>query len=222
MRFPLSLKRSRTQKGVEAIEFGLLFLFLLPPFIWMFMNGMNFLRFNKTTDVSRSAALLTVKGLDFTLPGNQDIISRVASGLDLQNSSTQSANGVTTGSGLLIISTVQYIGPTTCASCTNLNKYVFLDQVYVGNKTLAINGATVASALGSPNSSLWSSTTGVVSSTQTNTGAQVPSTSTGGLPTGMADGQIAYVIECFFKPQGTDAFGTGAFDSAGVYNRVIM
>ena len=92
MRFPSSLHRRRFQNGIEAIEFSLLFVFLLPPFVWMFINGMNFLRFNKATDVSRSAALLFVKGIDFTLPGNQAIIARVASGLDLQSSSTTSAS----------------------------------------------------------------------------------------------------------------------------------
>ena len=220
MRFPISFRRRASQHGIEAIEFGLLFVFLLPPFVWMFQNGMNFLRFNKSTDVARSASLLFVKGLDFTLPGNQDIISRVASGLDLQTSSTATANGVTTGSGLLVFSVVQYVGLTTCANCTNRGKYVFLDRIYVGNKTLAISGTTVASALGSPSNTDWSSTTGVVSNTQTDAGAQVLSGSTGNLPVSMGDGQIAYVVECFFKTQ--NGFGTGGFDSNGVYTRVIM
>jgi hypothetical protein len=186
----------------------------------MFNNGMNFLRFNKATDVSRSAALMYVKGMDFTLPGNQDIIARVASGLDLQVSGSTTANGVSSGSGLIVFSTVQYIGPNTCSSCANLNKYVFLDRIYVGNTSLSISGNTVASALGNPNSGIWSSTTGVVSSTQTNTGAQVASSFSSIWSSTIGDGQIAYVIECFFKPQG--GFGTGSFDSNGVYTRVIM
>ncbi len=186
----------------------------------MFINGMNFLRFNKATDVSRSAALLFVKGIDFTLPGNQAIIARVASGLDLESSSTTSAGGISAGSGLIVFSIVQYIGPNTCSGCTNLNKYVFLERIYVGNTSLAISGTTVSSALGSPNNSVWSATTGAVSSTQTNPGAQVPIGSASALPAAMGDGQIAYVVECFFKPQ--TGFGTGGFDSNGVYSRVIM
>ena len=97
MRLPISFRRRKCQKGLEAIEFGLLFVFLLPPFVWMFQNGMNFLRFNKATDVSRSAALLFIKGIDFALPGNQSIIARVASGLDLQGSSTASASATSPG-----------------------------------------------------------------------------------------------------------------------------
>jgi hypothetical protein len=220
MRLPLSLRRRVSQRGIEAIEFGLLFALLLPPFVWMFISGMNFLLFNKATDVARSASLLFVKGIDFTLPGNQKIIARVASGLDLADSATTTANGGTTGSGLIVFSIVQFVGPNTCNNCTNLNKFVFLERIYVGNKTLAIAGTTVASALGSPNGSVWSTSTGVVSSTQTNAGAQVPSGSTGALPASMGDGQIAYVIETFFKPQG--GFGSGSFDSNGVYTRVIM
>ena len=220
MNFPISLRRRKNQTGLEAIEFGLLFVFLLPPFMWMFVNGMNFLRFNKTTDVSRSAALLFIKGVDFTLPGNQDIIARVASGLNLIDSETITANGGTTGNGLIILSIVQYIGTTTCTSCTNLNKYVFLERIYVGNKTLAIGGTTVASALGDPSTANWSTTTGAVTGTQTSAGAQLASGGASALPTPMGDSQIAYVVECFFTPQ--NGFGDGAFDSNGVYNRVIM
>jgi hypothetical protein len=220
MRFPISSRRRKSQHGIEAIEFGLLFVFLLPPFVWMFTNGMNFLRFNKSTDVSRSAALMYVKGLNFSFPGTQNIIARVASGLDLQVSASTTANGVGTGSGLIVFSTVQYIGPNTCNGCANLNKYVFLNRVYVGNTSLSISGSTVASALGNPNSSVWNSTTGAVSSSQTNTGAQVAPSFSSVWSTPVGDGQIAYVIECFFKPQG--GFGTGSFDSNGVYTRVIM
>ena len=186
----------------------------------MFTNGMNFLRFNKSTDVSRSAALMYVKGLDFTFPGTQDIIARVASGLDLQISASTSANGVSSGSGLIVFSTVQYIGPNTCTGCANINKYVFLNRVYVGNTSLSISGTTVASALGNPISGIWNSTTGAVTSNQTNTGAQVASGFSSIWSSNIGDGQIAYVIECFFKPQG--GFGTGSFDSNGVYTRVIM
>jgi len=220
MKFPISLRRKKGQNGLEAIEFGLLFLFLIPPFMWMFINGMNFLRFNKATDVSRSAALLYIKGVDFTLPGNQDIIARVATGLNLIDSESTTAQGGTSGNGLIILSTIQYIGPNTCASCVNLNKYVFIQRIYVGNKNLQLTGTTVASALGNPASGLWNTTTGAVTNTQTDTGAQVASSATGALPTAMGDGQVAYVVETFFTPQ--NGFGNGAFDSTGVYNRVIM
>ena len=220
MRFPISSRRRQSQHGIEAIEFGLLFVFLLPPFMWMFVNGMNFLRFNKSTDVSRSASLMYVKGLDFTYPGTQNIISRVASGLDLQVSASTTASGISAGSGLIIFSTVQYMGPNTCTACANLNKYVFLNRVYVGNTSLSISGTTVASALGNPSNTVWSSTTGAVSNIQTDTGAQVAASFSSIWSSTIGDGQIAYVTECFFKPQG--GFGNGSFDSNGVYSRVIM
>jgi len=161
-----------------------------------------------------------VKGMDFTIPGTQDIIARVASGLNLVDAETISANGVTTGNGLIVFSTVQYIGPNTCNSCANLNKYVFLSRIYVGNKTLAIGGTTVSSRLGSPDSSLWSTSTGTVTQVQTNTGAQVDPSFASIWPSNIGDGNIAYVIEVFFTPQG--GFGNGVFDSNGVYTRVVM
>src|SRR5579863_6943918 len=77
-------RRRRRQKGVEAIEFALFFSLMLPPFIWMFVTGMNFIRFNKANDVARAAALMYVKGQDMTVLGTQEILARVAQGLDLE------------------------------------------------------------------------------------------------------------------------------------------
>jgi hypothetical protein len=219
---PVSARRKRGQRGIEAIEFGLFAVMMLPPFVWMFINGMNFIRFNKANDVARAAALMYIKGQDMTVLGSQEILARVAEGLNLQvddgatppNQVLSNANG----SGLVILSQVQYVGPNTCTSCTNLNKYVFLQRIYAGNTGLQIDGAAVQSALGNPATALWNATTGAVSSAHTDAGAQLAASFAGLWSTPVGDGQIVYVVECYFS----GSFGSGSFNGNGIYTRVFM
>jgi hypothetical protein len=219
---PVSPRRRRNQKGVEAIEFALFFGLMVPGFIWMFINGMNFIRFNKANDVARAAALMYVKGQDMTVLGTQEILARVGKGLDLEvDNGATAPNEVQSnsrGSGLVVVTEVQYVGPNTCNNCTNLNHYVFLQRVYIGNTSLQFNGSTVQSALGNPLSTLWSTTTGDVTSVYTNTGAQVASSFASLWSPAVADGQVVYVVESFFS----NGFGSGSFSGGGVYARVFM
>ena len=205
----VSERRRRNQKGVEAIEFGLFFIMMLPAFVWMFISGMNFIRFNKANDVARAAALMYVKGQDMTVLGTQEILARVGQGLNLQvddgNTPPNQQLSNSRGSGLVIVTQVQYVGPNTCTSCTNLNHYVFLQRVYIGNKSLQFNGSTVQSALGSPGSAIWSATTGSVTNAYNDTTAQVASSFSSLWNPGVGDGQIVYVVESFFA----GGFGSG-------------
>ena len=219
---PVSPRRRRRQRGVEAIEFGLFFVMMLPGFVWMFISGMNFIRFNKANDVARAAALMYIKGQDMTVLGTQEILARVGQGLDLEvddgaTPPTQAMSN-TRGSGLVVLSQVQFVGPNTCNSCTNLNHYVFLQRVYVGNRNLTFNGTTVQSALGDPATPIWSSTTGAVTGSYTDTRAQVAASFAGLWSPAVGDGQIVYVVESYFA----GGFGSGAFGGNGVYARVFM
>ena len=218
----VSGRRRRTQKGVEAIEFGLFFIMMLPGFVWMFISGMNFIRFNKANDVARAAALMYIKGQDMTVLGTQEILARVGQGLDLEvDDGAAAPNQVMSnsrGSGLVILSQVQYVGPNTCTGCTNLNHYVFLQRVYTGNKSLQFNGSQVQSALGDPATAIWSSSTGAVSNVYTNSGAQVNASFSSLWSPGVGDGQIVYVVESYFA----GGFGAGQFGGNGVYARVFM
>ena len=219
---PVSQRRRRKQKGIEAIEFGLFFVMMLPGFVWMFISGMNFIRFNKANDVARAAALMYVKGQDMNVLGTQEILARVGQGLDLEVDdgatppNQQSSNS--RGNGLVILSQVQYVGPNTCNNCANLNRYVFLQRVYAGNRSLQFNGSPVQSALGNPSNSIWSSSTGAVSSVYTDSGAQVNSSFGNLWSPAVGDGQIVYVVESYFA----GGFGAGEFGGKGVYARVFM
>jgi hypothetical protein len=222
IRIPVSARRKRRQRGLEVIEFGLFAIMMMPAFVWMYTTGMNFVRFDKANDVVRSAALMYIKNTDMNVLGSQELVARVAEGLDLEvDDGATPPNQVlnySRGSGLVVLSTVQYVGSGTCNSCTNTGYYVFLDRVYIGNRSLQINGSTVGSALGDPAAAIWNSTTGDVSSNYTDSRARVASSFAGLWSPSMADGQIGYVVEAYFA--GT--FGTGNFGGNGIYARVFM
>ena len=231
IQLPASARRRRSQKGVEALEFGLFAVVMAPALIWMFTTGMNFLKFNKANDTTRAAALMYVKGTNMMVLGSQEIIERIAEGLDLQVD-----DGVTPpnqslkndrGSGLIILSQVQYVGSVTCPTgCTNYGKYVFMHRAYIGNKNLVLGGGEdndqepASSALGDPTSTAWNSTTGIVANPHGDSGAVVNSSFANVWPSGgsLPDGQIAYVIEAYFKGN----FGSGQFNGRGIYTRILM
>jgi hypothetical protein len=214
---PISERRRRKQKGMEAIEFGLWAVLMMPPFVWMFINGINFVRYNKAGDVTRSAAMMYIKGVDMSGVNNQKIVARVANGLNLQVESggTRVHN---LGDGMVVMTQIQYIGAT--CGCTNANNYVMTRRMYLGNRSLSIGGQTAESFTGAPPAgSIWNSTTGSVSNFMTDANARV----TGAFVTlwgnSLSNGQTVYVVESFFK---TPAIGSGAFDSRGIYTRVFM
>jgi hypothetical protein len=215
-------RRKRSQGGTEVVEFLIFFWLTFPALLWMFVTGMDFVYMDKVNDVALAADLMVVKNLDLTLQGTQQIVARVATGLNLVTGTGPNGNGAGGGNGLLVISTVQYIGATTCSGCTNVGKYVFTRRIYIGNKSLQVNGSSVDSLFGDPAAGLWdSSVTGNVSNNQSNTGAQTNAAFAAmynGTP--IPDGQVVYVVESFFKPP--FSFGGYAGSTNGVYVRALM
>jgi hypothetical protein len=190
---------------------------MMPALVWTFISGMNFVRYVKASDVTRAAAMLYTKGSDMSEVGLQQVLERVANGLDLQVDN----NGVRVnnlGSGLIVLTRVEYVG-STCG-CTNASKYVMTQRLYIGNRSLTISGSTVESFSGAAPSTGWNSTSGSVSNFKNNATAVVSTGFSTLWGSSLSDGQYVYVIETFFKP--TTPMGTGQFDANGVYNRIFM
>lgn len=213
---PVSSRRRRRQGGLEAIEFGLWSLLLMPPFIWMFISGMNFIRYNKAGDVTRSTAMMYIKGVDMTAIGNQRIIARVASGLGLV---VESGGALVSnqGNGMVALSKVVFVDPN--CGCTNAGQYVLAQRIYMGNRSLDIAGTVVDSFAGPVPTALWTASTGNINNYTTDTRARVSSDFTTLWGNSLGAGQFVYVVESFFKA-GTG--GAGQFDSNGTYTRVFM
>ncbi len=213
---PVSLRRKRTQSGLEAIEFGLWALLVAPAFVWMFISGIGFVRLNKASDVTRSAAMMYMKGSNMMTPGSQAILQRVASGLDLQAVTGGTTLVNNAGSGLIVLTKIQYLG---ACSCTNANNYVIMQRIYIGNRSLQIGGSTVESFSGPVSVALWSSVTGDVANYTSDTAARSGAGVQALWSNSLSNGQVIYVVETFVR---TPSFGSGEFDSRGIYNRVFM
>jgi len=202
---PVSPRRKR-QRGTEIIEFAALSVFLVPTFLWMFVNSMNIIRMIEANQVTRDIGNLYIHGVDFTSYEAQGVAQKLSQGFGLQignsfagNSATNDGNG---GNAFVIVAELMYIGTGSCSAlpnnttCTNQNKYVFLQYIDFGNKSLQMNGSTVHSALGSTSAALNSN--GLVQNYLTDANA-VASTASTLFQTQLTDGQVAYVAETFFS-----------------------
>ena len=225
-RVPVSDRRRRGQGGNEIIEFGLLSLLLVPTLIYMFVSGMNLIRLNQGTQVSRDIGDLFIHGIDFSTFDAQSLSARLAQGFNLQVGSFYSGNNAANdgngGNGLVLLSQVMYIGAGACSAlpagtgCTNQNQYVFTRRLSFGNKGLQFNGTTVTSALGTPTASINSA--GYVQSYLTDARAVCPNI--GNLfATQLADQQVAYVTETFFS---SPDLTFSAIPGGGIYSRLLM
>ncbi len=223
----ISRRRSR-QRGYEILEFALMAALLIPAFLWMFINGMNLVRFNQANEVNRDIGNLYIKGTDFSTYATQALSARLAQGYALTVSSftgNQHTNNSGTGNGYVVLSQIMYIGPAnghTCApvapNCTNHDSYVYLQRVDFGNAGLQFNGVTVASALGGAVANATINTSGYVQNylTDTNTVATNMSSL---LSSQLADGQVAYVVETFFASPQLDISG---LPGGGIYGRTFF
>ena len=227
-RIPVSISRARNQRGNEIIEFALIAVLLVPTFLWVFINGMNLVRFNQSTEINRDLGSLYIKGTDFSTYPPQQLAVRLAQGYGLTVSSftgNQHTNNSGSGNGYVVFSQIMYVGSTsghTCQgaspSCVNANSYVYLQRIDFGNAGLQFNGVTVASKLGGNVGSATINTSGLVQNylTDPNTVAtSMPSL----VPSTYADGQVAYVVETFFATPTMDFSG---LPTGGLYGRTFF
>jgi len=128
-----ALRRSGEQ-GNALIEFALAATVLVPLFVSMVVFGTGLRRMMQATQVARDAGHMYVRGVDFSLAGNQSLVVRLASGMGMTR---------TGGKGVVILSRVMKIGPQQCTDggvslpeCTNLNEHVITQRIVIGNKSL--------------------------------------------------------------------------------------
>ena len=199
--------RRRRQRGNELIEFALVTTLLLPLLFGTVVIGLNLGRSIQVTQVSRDAGHMYSRSVDFSEPANQALIERLAQGLDIH---------VTGGGGVVILSTVTFIGDNECdaaglvgGACTNRDYPVMIQRIVVGNS------AARSSAFGTPNPELLDSK-GNVANYMTNTSARAD-----GFMSVLAlqPGDLAYVSEVFAP---SSDFGMPGYETTGVYCRTVF
>ncbi len=222
---PVSPRRSRRQRGNEIIEFALMVAFLVPTFLWVFVNGMNLIRLIQCTQICRDLGSLYMQGVDFSTYQSQQVAARLAQGFGLQIGSSFAGNNAfndnNTGNGWVILSEVMYVGNSACASlpsnvsCANQGKYVYLMRVDFGNKSLTINSNSVQSGLGNPSGATFNPE-GYVQNYLTDPNAVA---AFAGNYITLGDTQVAYVSETFFS---SPSLGFSAFPAGGITSRTFF
>ena len=218
--------RRRRSRGSEIVEFAVFAVFMVPLFIWVFVTGMNLLRFIQCTEIVRDIGVQTVGGVDYSTYAAQTVAQRLSQGYGMNIGSSFTGNDATSdssaGNVLVMISQIMYVGASSCAplpagtTCTNQNQYVFLRQTYFGNKELQFNGTQVQSAFGAMTATM--NAAGYVQNYLTDSKAACPNMANF-MQTTLGDGKYAYVVEGFFA---SPDLNFSAYPGGGIYVRTFF
>jgi hypothetical protein len=210
MRPPLNKKRKRN--GTTIIEFVLVTtLILVPLLLGTMVVGFNIIRNMQVHQVSRDAGHMFARGVDFSTTsgaGNRAILTYLAPRL---------ADSSSAGTGVVIFSSIEYVGATTCNKCVNEGHAVFTRQLTIGNSALFFSKFGTV-----PTGSMATDGSGTVTNPFTD-----PAVLADGILAvlnvdgyTMNDSQIAYVSETYFTS--TDFDIKGFLKPSAVYARAIF
>ncbi len=205
---PVRRKRGR-ERGNAMIEFALCMSFLTPLLLGTFNVGMNLGRNLQVTQLARNTGHMYVRWVDFSQPASQDLVVRLAQGLNLQRSG---------GDGVVILSQITMASDDDCtaaslsgSACVNRDQPVVIHRVQFGNASLH------PSRFGDPPSSIIDSG-GTISPTEYLTNGSARATNWTGVLT-LEDGEVAYIAEIYVKSPNWSLNGVAG--SEGVYARAI-
>lgn len=232
----VSVGRKKRQAGQEILEFGLTLALLIPLLLGGLVTGLGMVRSIQANQVCRDLTSMYIHGADFSTYGMQQLAQRLAQGLNLQVGSSFSgysrANSANGGDGIVIVSQIMWVGATTSpnctsvgsANCTNANSFVFTQRMEFGNSGLKNSSNNT---LGDPTTTSISNQ-GFILNPITDAGAKLPASgqnamqslwnSGGNGTTALTDGQVAYVVETYFRNNVT----LGSYPSPGSYARYFF
>ena len=129
----------RRSRGSALVELAFVMFPSLLLLVWVIVVGLQLGHNVRAAQVTRDAASMYVRGVDFSKVGNQDILVRLASGMGMTRVG---------GQGVIILSRVTWIPEATCAasglSPCNSNRHVITQRIVIGNSLLR------TSSLGTP------------------------------------------------------------------------
>lgn len=188
--------RSRSEKGVAVVEFALVAPLLIILISGIATVGLNLSRLIRVNEVARSACSMYVRSVDFSKPGNQDVLVRLSDTLGISR---------TGGNGAIVLSKVTFLPQSKCTQLAlnpcNGNKHVITQRITIGN------GALFQSSIASPASGLLDGQ-GLVRNymREASAVATLPNLT-------LADGEFAYVVETWVN---------GILGSGGVYAKALF
>lgn len=202
--------RRRNQRGTQVVEFAVCSVFLAVLFMGTMLVGMRLGRTIQVTQVARDTAHMYARFVDFSKPGNQDLVVRIASGLNLTRTG---GDGVVILTQLLRVEDQQCLdGGVSLAMCSNRNKTVAIHRVVIGDSALR------PSEFVTPNPAIIGADGKILPTDYLRNGTAAATT----FPSVLAlnAGEFAYVVEAFFNSPGLDSLGY--FSGNGVYSRSIF
>lgn len=201
-------KRRVAQQGNALVEFALVIGVYLTLLLGAVSLGMGLSRSIQVTQVSRDAGHMYARYVDFSLPGNQDLIVRLAQGLGMTR---------TGGNGKVILTKIMFVGEAECTAggvslplCVNYNQPVIIQRLVIGNPSLR------PSDFGEPNPALLD-LQGNVANYLTDLSARAVNFQS---LLALQPGEFAYVAEAFFRFPDADL--PGMFDATEIYARSIF
>ncbi|HEY9141186.1 MAG TPA: TadE family protein [Bryobacteraceae bacterium] len=226
--------RQKPRRGGAYIEFALSLLVLVPLMLGVIGLGLNMLLQMQTVQLARDSGHMFARNINFTLLGNQQLLSAIAGPLGMTaGSGVSGLTGSTAGNSVVILSEVRYVDVSACSQagkvdshgnpsgCTNYENWVFSQRLVIGNSGLR------TSNLGTPPSSIISSTDGTITITnqvtQAGDVANVPTGTNGFNPwnsttgDGLPSGQWIYVAEAAATGFHMPPFSSGAMTYAQMY-----
>jgi hypothetical protein len=193
-----------------VIEFALVSVFLVPLLLGTVNVGMNLSRSIQGTQVSRDAGHMYARQVDFSIPANQDLIVRLAGGLNMTR---------TGGDGVVILTKVMMIGAAEClagglavAQCPNYNQAVIINRIVVGNASMR------QSSLGTPPGNLLGSNGDIEMADYLTNSATVAQNFSQILV--LQAGEYAFVAESYFSSP--EWSFPGSWDNTSVYARTMF
>jgi hypothetical protein len=182
--------------GSAFVEFVLVQAFFLVPLILGLLSvGFALTRSLQVAQLTRDVGRMSVRGVDFSEPANQELIvgsaSRpalpaLAAGLGMSGT-IRDARGGTSGTGVLVLSSLTRV-PDTC-SCNNAGQIVLSRRIVVGNNDL------FTSSFGNPAPGLVDDDTGLVKNYMNNPTTRAADFSN---IVNLASGEVAYLVETRF------------------------
>jgi len=188
--------RFKERRGGVYVEFVLVTAFFLVPLILGLLSvGFALSRSLQAAQLTRDIGRMFVRGVDFSEPANQELITGSASrpnlpalarGLGMVGNGGGVIGG-TEGNGVVVLSTFTRMS-NTC-NCNNAGRIVLTRRIVIGNRNL------FSSPFGNPDPSLLNSTTGVITDYPNQISARADGLAS---VVNLSSGELAYLVESRF------------------------
>lgn len=213
--------RNRSSRGTSAIEFALIVPVWLSLTLGTVFVGSAMIREQAVTQMAVDLASMYSRGTDFSTGAG--VAEAWATGM--LNSITQQLGSVTAGgTGLVVFSTITYVGPNTCGAahgvtgglttCANYQHWVFTQQYIQGNTSLRTPNSTLAPAnhpyTADMNSDFNIPPLSYVENTLDQSTFNLITPVPNGTTDGYQEGQSVFVVEVYFKVIGSGGYGSYA------------